>query len=85
MENEAQMIEFNGNDLDEEIPACANPLLATGRCCINCKSYCFIAPQHGQPYPEFTCLKGYWDEISCEEDYDELFNEINCKDFVRCI
>lgn len=78
------MIEFNENVSNEEMPTCANPLLAAGRSCINCKSYYFAAPQHDQPYPEFACLKGHWDGISCKEDYDELFNEINCEDFTPC-
>jgi hypothetical protein len=51
------------------------------RSCINCKYYYFAAPQHGQPYPEFSCTKGHWGGLSCKEDYDELFNEIDCKDF----
>jgi hypothetical protein len=50
--------------------------------CINCKHYYFAAPQHDQPYPEFACLKGHWDGISCKEQYDDLFNKIDCDDFI---
>lgn len=52
------------------------------QCCIKCKHYYFYPPQHDQPYPEFACLKEHWDGISCNEEYDELFNKIDCVDFL---
>ena len=76
MENETLINHENGND--------ANRLLAAGRSCVNCSNYYFAAPQHDQPYPEFACLKCHRDGICCKEDYDELFNEINCEDFTPC-
>ena len=75
MENKTSINHENGND--------ANPLLPARCSCINCKNYYFAPPQHDQPYPEFACLKGHWDGISCKEHYDELFNEINCEDFTH--
>jgi len=63
MENEKQ----NGN--------LAKPMLAAGCSCINCKNYYFAAPQHDQPYPEFSCTKGHWGGIGSTEEYYELFNE----------
>jgi len=58
--------------------------IAAEHSCIKCENYYFAAPRHDQPYPEFCCTKGHWDGISSREEYDELFNEIDCKDFMPC-
>ena len=76
MENKTSINHEDGNEV--------NRLLASVRSCINCKHYYFCAPQYDQPYPEFACLKGHWDGINCNEQYDELFNEIKCDDYTPC-
>jgi len=49
--------------------------------CSICKYYHFYAPQFDQPYPEFNCGKGHWNGIASTEEYEALFEEIDCVDF----
>lgn len=51
------------------------------QCCIDCKHYYFYSAQFDQPYPEISCLKGYWECICSQQEYDLLFEENLCKDF----
>ena len=76
--------ELNKNEklsTEQETPTIANVLLAAGRSCINCENYYFA---DDPPYPEFSCTEGHWRGIGSIEEYAELFNEIDCKDFTPC-
>ena len=52
--------------------------------CINCYYFHARAADISQPYPEFACIKEHWCGIASSEEYDELFEEIDCKDFTVC-
>jgi len=49
--------------------------------CFYCKKFYSESPSLGNPQHEFTCKAGHWSCISCQEDYDTLFEETDCKDF----
>lgn len=51
------------------------------KCCLDCAHFYSRAADLSQPYPEFTCTKGHWEGISCQEDMDELSSETDCIDF----
>jgi hypothetical protein len=62
----------------------SNPKEVSEPSCINCDYFYSRSPDISQPYPEFACIKGHWDGIASSEEYDELFEEIDCKDFTVC-
>ncbi len=46
--------------------------------CSVCEHFYYSAPQHDQPYPEFTCTVGCWQGIGSKEELDELSQENDC-------
>lgn len=49
--------------------------------CSTCSFFWHEGPSSDQPYPEFTCTKGHWGGIWCQEEQDSLLLENNCPDF----
>ena len=52
--------------------------------CSDCVFLWYHSPDMTQPYPEFACTKGHWEDLSPDPDYQTILSEeTDCNDFKK--
>jgi hypothetical protein len=52
------------------------------RSCSNCAHFWYEPPnRYDQPYPEFACTKGHWEDVASKEEMEALDKPNNCDDW----